>query len=532
MSIVLYALGLGLFAWSAMMAFAGDTFAAIDIAASLAGWGAFTIGLGALTGAIGRLTRVLAAREANPVVIRTEPAAPEYAPASSVVAAIDAPPASYAPEGAAEPSPSVPDFAPEPQSATAPDFRAEPSFEPASRRKPPQAYESRLSFGPRFTRARPAQEPSVDLQPEPVPTPDPLPRPEPTREYDPEPAPEPAPQADASERELASAENDRSEKEPPELSRSDRRAMRIKARQERLAERIEPAIEAPRAVAPLLGGGLAGRRRLNVDLAPDQSGQGATASAETTEPMSAEPSAHPIMPLRVRAEEPRFQEIAATVPEVESAGIEPESEPVVEAEAEASAETPEPGPASTPEAVAPKVPEWLARARARRQSRIEPTPEPVPEPTATPEPEIVPAPDATLASEATLEPKPEPATESFSGEDVAAAFSGPQVIREGEHNGVLYRFYEDGSVEAATSHGSRRFASIDELRRTVMAARGPAAILETQPEPEVDAPNASPESEAAPARPDEEPDPLDAALAELEGKITSETPGPNDRPAR
>lgn len=80
-----------------------------------------------------------------------------------------------------------------------------------------------------------------------------------------------------------------------------------------------------------------------------------------------------------------------------------------------------------------------------------------------------------------------------------------EVVRSGTLNGVLYRFYADGSVEAVTPTGLRRFRSMEELRETILAARGsgstPAAAPSApeRPAPPAPAPQAKPPATPAPA---------------------------------
>lgn len=66
------------------------------------------------------------------------------------------------------------------------------------------------------------------------------------------------------------------------------------------------------------------------------------------------------------------------------------------------------------------------------------------------------------------------------------------VVRSGTLNGVLYRFYADGSVEAVTPTGLRRFESMEELREIIVASRGgiagPAAETEDAAASGADAP--------------------------------------------
>ncbi|HEY0293120.1 MAG TPA: hypothetical protein VGC51_12450 [Hansschlegelia sp.] len=178
---------------------------------------------------------------------------------------------------------------------------------------------------------------------------------------------------------------------------------------------------------------------------------------------------------------------------------------------EASAE-PEPSVAAREDDVSPPAktppPDWLVRARARREARAKS--EPVDEAPTTPAP---------------------PAAEAEEPSRI--------VIREGELNGVTYRFFQDGSVEAQSAHGVRRFPTVEALRATVLGARGkdggppdPSrpdfAEADGQTTPEdgsaegerMDAPRFRAAGADDPASPDQsfdESEALDAAIAELEG---------------
>lgn len=509
MSIVLYALGAGLFAWSALLMIGGESYAAMDIAASLAGWGAFTIGLGALVGAVGRLTRVIADRQpgaaASPALrgeaIRRETETEEIVP---VFVPRGEGPAHFEPAHAE--SVAVEPFfekAPEPSSVPAP--HAEPSPEPA---------------------------PVRDLEPEPEPD---L-KSESARDREPEPEPAPLretePALDAPPADLLAdrADEERADPKLDDLSRSERRALRIKARQARQA-----AIEkAPVASAEFGVGAQAGR--------PDVSTESDGSPAIEARPDALRPDAgggaRPIMPRRREFELDRFRptrqdafgptesavehypvaeasHVAAPEVDEREPGAAHEDPPAPQS-APAPIDPPQPDPpASPPE---PRIPEWLARARERRAARLQDGGGPATRAVAPPPPE--PAPQ--------FRPEPEPPQIDEPAPE-AIVDTGPQLLREGEHNGVNYRFYDDGSVEAATAHGVRRFASIAELRTTVLAARGEFAEPE-QPGPEPE-PESEPETPAPPRRDDD--DPLDAALAELEGQPAPEPRiDPEDRPPR
>lgn len=458
MSVVLYALGVILLLWGGYVLVTGDMIATLDIAATLVGYGAFVIGLGAITGAITRLARTLADR---------------------------APPAE-----ALQPSnePYLTPSQPEPRRAPPPIAASEPAFEPV-----PESYVAPEPYAP-----EPDRGPVVEAQPAP-------PRARPRVDIEPALRPEPEPPVEAP---------------APVLSKAERRRARALAGPPAPRDG-GPEIESPVVVAPILGGGFARR-----DAAP----------APTVAPppiVATEPAPEPVV--EEPASEPVVGAVIAPIPEPEPETPTPAAESVPEAAA------PQPEPVA---AVEPKVPEWLARARARREARAKaddsaeaPTP-----PAAAPvedAPAVAPPPvDEAPAEEAPSDP---PAAEEESQE------SPRTVLREGEHNGVLYRFFEDGSVEAQSEHGMRRFASLEELRATILAVRGriddeeqtdveprheAELMVEEQPEglhaedaaPE-QAPSASDEAAAPEPAPSVRPeraappeDEFEAALAALEGK--------------
>lgn len=309
-----------------------------------------------------------------------------------------------------------------------------------------------------------------------------------------------------------------------------------------------PEVAPPVVVAPILGGGLP-----------------RIAREEEQPPLVAErsePSAEVVPPA-----EPEI--VAPSAPRPEPA---PPPAPIAE-------------PAPEPARKEARVPEWLARARARREAKALDdggAPSAAPDLGAPVAPIAVAA--AAVAVVETAEafepsPEPHPLAEEFveqpaapAAEDAEAAAYDPSevVVREGEHNGVMYRFFEDGSIEAQTEHGARRFASIEDLRTTILAARGrlddeldgtrdadvtapvpddvsepaePAAGEDGQNEPQAEhesqadrqpgndaaeAPEAAAESHPAP----EPEDPFEAALAALEGgPRDTARPSRGDRPA-
>ncbi|WP_024816248.1 hypothetical protein [Methylopila sp. 73B] len=304
-----------------------------------------------------------------------------------------------------------------------------------------------------------------------------------------------------------------------------------------------PEVAPPAVVAPILGGALP-----------------RIAREEEPTPFAAERS------------EPPAEVVAPAEPDL-AAAPEPQAEPAPPPEPIAE-QAPEPAKKEA------RVPEWLARARARREAKT------VEDGGASSSGPDLGAPVAPIAATAAVavvetaeafEPSPEPHPFADEGVDEPAppapeADETPAhdpsevVVREGEHNGVMYRFFEDGSIEAQTDHGARRFASIEDLRTTILAARGrlddeldgttEADVTAAVPDEDVSEPaepaagegvpneaqgehvaqaEAQPESEAgetaeasAESRTAPEPeDPFEAALAALEG-------GPRDtaRPSR
>lgn len=493
MSIVLYALGAGLFAWSAYLLAAGDSYAAMDIAASLAGWGAFAIGLGAVVAAIGRLTGAITGRGARPIASELESdfaddATGEIVP---VFIARGGEPGHFEPSpGEQEPvEPLTTTDAPAPEPDTQESALRPPRFEPRieARRMPVEP----AARAPEPDAKAPMFEPETrvaEAQPEPA-------------AVEPEPAVEPPAEP------IAESEDDPSVPKQTEPTREERRAMRLKARQARQAEAAEKSRTAVEAAVP------PGEEAGNGIEADDDRRQVETVAAEAPAPRP-----RPIMP---RRQDWDF-DLRGSLDKQDDGPDESPGQP--------EAAAPEPAPQ-------PKVPEWLARARERRAARIqtgegEPAVIAADAPpvfVAAPEPAVEPEPAAEPDS--AIEPEPEAAAEpeiqaaaseeAVTPEEEEEPTPGPRIVREGEHNGVQYRFYDDGSVEAATAHGVRRFASIDELRETVLAARGTADedAGASEPEPKVPAPH----------------DPLDEALAELEGRSAPEPridPDDRQRPRR
>ncbi|MFD1703009.1 hypothetical protein ACFSCV_08325 [Methylopila henanensis] len=434
MSVVLYALGVLLLLWSGFLLVTGDMIATLDIAANLAGSGAFAIGLGAVADAIGRLTRAVASRSGE---------APSEAPALPFIRRA---PAAAPAEPVAEPRP-------------------EPAFGDLSRHEP-------------------------ELEPVAPPS---------RREPSPPRVTEPAPRVQAP------------------------------ARAAEPAEPAAPVVETPPVVAPILGGGVLAAAY----------GAGALTSPERDRQDE----------IRHEADEPE--------PPADTEPLEPTAEDV----------EPEPVPAPEPEKPEPRVPEWLARARARREARAQsevqpdhddarPVEDDAPAPQVADEP-LAAEPEAP-AAEATAETREIEIDDAPLSEGTEETDPSRQVVREGEHNGVYYRFFADGSIEAQREHGARRFASIEELRATIIAARGrldedddadvaptgttdePAAAAEPESAPAgqdaaelvdpAEAPEPEPQPDAEPEpRPEPEPTPasepklagddeFEAALAALEGR--------------
>lgn len=514
MSVVLYALGAGLVVWGGYMLLAGDSFAALDIAANLAGWGVFAIGLGAIVGALARLARALEAssrprRMARPAAggfmatLRPEGAGPSVRPATSAPAA--------------------------PRPEPVPAFEPSPRVERPSRAEPRAAFERApvLAPAPRFEPVveSPAREPEIEPAPEPVTAPA-----EPKgRALEPEP-----PVAEVDEAPVVEVAPETDDEGPESgLSKRERRQRR---REQKAREEAE-SFERPEVVAPQLGGG---RRMFGGP-------EGDRRALDRPGPV-APPIERAARPAAARAAEPEEPVTADPVPADPIPAAPVDLAPPIRSEPEQSAPEPQVGKAEVPEPRSsdfkpsePKVPDWLARARARREAKaggdlpapaVAPVIEPVEEPvqsvaeareTEAPvaaEPQIAePAADEPPAAELTASHKdipdepaaPEaPVVEPETPE--AAAPAGPSLVREGEHRGVTYRFYDDGSVEAHSPHGVRRFATVDELRATVIAARGPGyAEQEPEPQAEEPAPAAEPEAETR------HDDPLEAALSELEG---------------
>ncbi|HVI28136.1 hypothetical protein [Hansschlegelia sp.] len=451
MSVVLYLLGAGLLAWSGLMLLQGDAFATLDIATRLAGAGVLAIGLGAITGAIRRLGRIIAGAAGGLPAGDAGEGGLMGVMARGRKAGVAKPAPRPLPRA---PAPPRPESAPAPAPAPAPAAETERPAAPVA--KPP------------------LREPVAPSVPRPA-------------------APEPR------------VEAPRGAKDRPPA-----------------ATPVSAAFEPPVVVAPMLGG-----------LAAPQPARPEPPAASVVRERDDAPEASE--KIEIEAASPPAPE-----PQPAAAVAETETETETETAAKTSpaepklAETSSPAPVEAPAQAEPPAgavagakraspPEWLIRARERREARaraerkeprldVPPPPEPE-EPAAEPE---------TVA----------PAEEAAEAE---AAAAGPRLVREGELKGVTYRFFDDGSVEAESPHGRRRFGSVEELRKTVLAARGgvfdpadePEGIEETgesvvaQPENDDDrprfrsAPEEPPPLSAGPADRLSE-DPLDAAIAELE----------------
>lgn len=70
---------------------------------------------------------------------------------------------------------------------------------------------------------------------------------------------------------------------------------------------------------------------------------------------------------------------------------------------------------------------------------------------------------------------------TVSAKEEQPASSEPALLREGLLNGVNYRFYSDGSVEAEGANGPQRYASVNELRDEILSRRVPAETEASAP---------------------------------------------------
>lgn len=570
MSILLYALGGALFVWSALMLLSGETFATIDIAAGLAGWGAFTIGLGALTAAVERLNGTIAGRGPASAAVPGKVAprldtAPDVLP---VFVPRGADPAHFEPALVADRQKEPrPDRAPlEPtvvaDVATASEIvgdEPDPDKDDAALNKKERRARKLLA---RRQAAVGAEEPTVAVGEAPVAAA------ELTSATSP---------SGGSKRPDRDARRGTVGDETADASAERRLAgdMFVRARpltpgRPEQPSPLQPILAASPAVAPPRDG--------SPEFTDDEPTIGTP--ADRASPGAADGATPGPSP---QADPDRSPHLGGASAGAKDVGVAPEPTPVAP-EPEPEPRAPRSG-SSEPLVSAredPKVPEWLARARARREARgraevdasgagaeamtpapapvfrpdpevappapvappavsVDPPSEPAPPPTLADEPEAsAPVEDAPLFSAADDIPAPAVADELAPPLEADEAVE-PKVVSEGEHNGVVYRFFDDGSVEAASRSGVRRFASVDDLRATVRNARGQddaeAPLDEPAPDegPEVEpAPVSEPETAPAPEpkRP-AELDPLDAALAELEREPSAAPElriDPDDRP--
>jgi hypothetical protein len=173
-------------------------------------------------------------------------------------------------------------------------------------------------------------------------------------------------------------------------------------------------------------------------------------------------------PLAGRAEEWVEQPLAAEP--------EPSWEPV--AAAPEPAHEPLPLPRQEPEVSPENLPEPALENLQEPAAEIAPEPEPEPEPeiAPAPDPEPPPEPEPPTVQEPAHEVLHEPIAETFhEGAPEPAAvetvtpdnLSKPEIIGHYDAHGAHYTLYADGSIEAETSHGVYRFASMAELKRFI-----------------------------------------------------------------
>jgi hypothetical protein len=97
--------------------------------------------------------------------------------------------------------------------------------------------------------------------------------------------------------------------------------------------------------------------------------------------------------------------------------------------------------------------------------------EPAPETEPEPEPEIElapePEPEPDLVPETEPEHELEPAPPATAAEEAAVDEAAPEVIGHYEAHGAHYTMYADGSIDADTTHGVYRFASMEELKQFI-----------------------------------------------------------------
>jgi hypothetical protein len=117
---------------------------------------------------------------------------------------------------------------------------------------------------------------------------------------------------------------------------------------------------------------------------------------------------------------------------------------------------PMPLPPTPPVSPAPAVPS--ARAPAVTAPAAAPVSAPAPAASERPVPDFL-VRTATVSAAAAAAPA------------AVAGSEEPALLREGSLNGVNYRFYSDGAVEAEGASGTERYASLDALRAAILARR-------------------------------------------------------------
>ncbi|MFC7051644.1 hypothetical protein ACFQI3_02960 [Hansschlegelia quercus] len=426
MPFVLYALGAALLGWSGLTIVRADGFGALDIAATLAGAGVLSIGLGAIAAAVSRAGgQIVRAFE-----VRTEPVATSASFTASEPAT----------EPEADPAPSI--IAPAPAKAPAP--RVGPTLPTApTLQEPPASIEERAPPPVAPSRSEAAMAVKRGLRPT-------VQVARPKRESRPAATP-------AAEFPVPRSIDARTSKSP-------------KPAQE---PRPGVAVESPKPVA---------EEPVTVsETAPTESAPPAAPKPVPARPVAAEPPTPvTLAPLERRPRPAAIEKKPALVAEP----IIP-SEPLAPAEPAQAAKTEPAAEPTASDSPGATTPEWLLRARARREARAKAESE-----------------AAAHASQAPV--AAEPATQPGAAETAPRAEVQPPrvVLREGEHNGVTYRFLEGGAIEAESEHGTRHFSSIEELKATVARARGESG----DPDAELGL-GTAPTSEA---------DALDAAILALE----------------
>ena len=532
MSILLYGLGAALFVWSALMLLSGETFATIDIAANLAGWGALTIGLGALTAAVERLARNIVSRgETAPRPDPAKDVLPVFVPRGADPARFEPGPASAAIDDAEQPRRA--------KHEGEPDVVAKAAEASSFAGDDPDLGKEDAGLNRKDRRARKllARRQAASSVEEPLVS-EPALGATATSEAAPLSAPERRDRTAGPSRETGDRAADASSERPRPGE------MFVRARPI-MAVRIDPPMVPPVSEAsPVAALGRndqvpnlrdaepAPEPRADLDL--PIAGEASTDAATTEAAPELASGRDPDQPTGA-IEAPAVSKKVADAREPKPVEPEPEPAPAPEHKpAPAPERRPAPSDFGAPaDAVRddPKIPEWLARARARREARAKS------EAPAVESGQVETAPIPVFRSDPAVEPvappvgsetPPEPGAPSSEAlDDLAPPAEADEaveakIVSEGEHNGVIYRFFDDGAVEAASPSGVRRFASVDDLRATVRNARGQDDADATLDEGAL---HVDPEAGLAP-RPDLEnsplskgeagSDPLDEALAELE----------------